>query len=353
MIAFLKVINKVYAGPNRHNCSSNVTQTVDTTPQISSEWQTRIYPGCRDESDGGAECLGHMAFSSLEMTGEKGKGAGALHLDEETFRRACRRFVQHSHALNDGWSWEEVKGSDEGYMRKSVLSPGGSAPRPARDGGSGPGEDLDILGQREGQELEDEDEEQAGSDEERVVSETSSPIRYEYHVLYSCSYQAPVLYFRASTLDGRPLSLEDMWDNVHPNYRQRLLQGPWDTITQQEHPLIGQSFFVLHPCRTQDLMRPILAAASAENRSLNYIVSWLSSVGPVAALTVPLSYAHIGAAPDLQPTVVFSADRLILGVTGRVLDTIAAGYISEEDPSLQRMLVTDQKQIDNTPLSCD
>lgn len=56
------------------------------------------------------------------------------------------------------------------------------------------------------QDLEDaeEDEERAGGDEEHVVSVTTSPIRYEYHVLYSCSYQAPVLYFRASTLGSPP-----------------------------------------------------------------------------------------------------------------------------------------------------
>lgn len=34
----------------------------------------------------------------------------------------------------------------------------------------------------------------------------------------------------------------------------------------QEHPLIGQPFFVLHPCRTQEFMRPLLAAANAEDR---------------------------------------------------------------------------------------
>nr|KAF6439782.1 autophagy related 10 [Rousettus aegyptiacus] len=33
-------------------------------------------------------------------------------------------------------------------------------------------------------------------------------VKYEYHVLYSCSYQVPVLYFRASFL-GKPL-LETM-----------------------------------------------------------------------------------------------------------------------------------------------
>lgn len=33
----------------------------------------------------------------------------------------------------------------------------------------------------------------------------SEVIKYEYHVLYSCSYQVPVLYFRASFL-GKTMS---------------------------------------------------------------------------------------------------------------------------------------------------
>jgi hypothetical protein len=32
------------------------------------------------------------------------------------------------------------------------------------------------------------------------IAATSEVIKYEYHVLYSCSYQVPVLYFRASFL---------------------------------------------------------------------------------------------------------------------------------------------------------
>ncbi|KAJ8414877.1 hypothetical protein AAFF_G00024000 [Aldrovandia affinis] len=235
-----------------------------------------------------ARLTGFVKFHKF-MAGERAQGMGVFHLEEETFRHSCRQFICHSRALDDGWSWEEVEGSDEGYMKKSILGVGRTAPPPALDWCSRPGEDMDTRPWTEQVlEDEDEDEEQVGGDKE-----TSSVIRYEYHVLYSCSYQTPVLYFRASTLDGRSLSLEKMWDNVHPNYRQRLLQGPWDTITQQEHPLIGQPFFVLHPCRTQEFMRPVLAAASAENRSLNYIVSWLSSVGPVVGLSVPLSYASV------------------------------------------------------------
>ncbi|KAK1345140.1 hypothetical protein QTO34_013848 [Cnephaeus nilssonii] len=117
-------------------------------------------------------------------------------------------------------------------------------------------------------------------------------IKYEYHVLYSCSYQVPVLYFRASFLDGRPLSLKDIWEGVHECYKARLQQGPWDTITQQEHPILGQPFFVLHPCKTNEFMTPVLKNSRKINRNVNYITSWLSIVGPVVGLNLPLSYAR-------------------------------------------------------------
>ncbi|KAM7166829.1 ubiquitin-like-conjugating enzyme ATG10 isoform 4-T6 [Macrochelys suwanniensis] len=125
------------------------------------------------------------------------------------------------------------------------------------------------------------------------ICATSEVIRYEYHVLYSSSYQVPVLYFRACFLDGRPLTLDEIWEGVHECYRARLQEGPWDTITQQEHPLLGQPFFVLHPCRTNEFMAPVLANSRRENRNINYITSWLSIVGPVVGLNLPLSYAKL------------------------------------------------------------
>lgn len=42
-------------------------------------------------------------------------------------------------------------------------------------------------------------------DSEAVGPAAAAVIRQEYHVLYSCSYQVPVLYFRASFL-GKTMS---------------------------------------------------------------------------------------------------------------------------------------------------
>ncbi|XP_010149481.1 PREDICTED: ubiquitin-like-conjugating enzyme ATG10, partial [Eurypyga helias] len=123
------------------------------------------------------------------------------------------------------------------------------------------------------------------------VCATEEVIRYEYHVLYSNSYRVPVLYFRAGFLDGRPLTLDEIWKSVHACYQARLLEGPWDTITQQEHPLLGQPFFVLHPCRTSEFMSSVLTGS--QHRHTNYIILWLSTVGPVVGLNLPLSYAKL------------------------------------------------------------
>ncbi|MBN3297110.1 ATG10 enzyme, partial [Amia calva] len=223
--------------------------------------------------------------------------SGELDEGERTFRLCCEQFIQHSQACGDGWMWEDVKGSEDGYMKKTLLKTRSDSGAPSKASRMSK-DDETIKLEFEAQAV---DEEEVDDDDiGNTTANWPELIRYEYHVVYSSSYQTPVLYFRASSSDGRPLTLEEMWASVGDHYRARLLQGPWDTITQQEHPLLGQPFFVLHPCRTQEFMSPIVTAAKGENRSLNYIIAWLSIVGPVVGLSLPLSYAS--AASQLEAT---------------------------------------------------
>ncbi|XP_063151526.1 ubiquitin-like-conjugating enzyme ATG10 [Candoia aspera] len=199
-------------------------------------------------------------------------------LEENKFKQYCTEFIQYSQRMGDNWQWRSIKDSPDGYMSKTHFQ--------LKDKGVSSGR-VDIVNDEptftsvEGG-LDD--------SQEAGVSEVSEVICYEYHVLYSCSYQAPVLYFRACFLDGKPLTLDEIWKSVHECYRDRLWQGPWDTITQQEHPFLGQPFFVLHPCRTNEFMSPMLSSLHKEKKHTNYIISWLSIVGPVVGLHLSLSY---------------------------------------------------------------
>ncbi|XP_075994648.1 ubiquitin-like-conjugating enzyme ATG10 isoform X2 [Genypterus blacodes] len=208
-------------------------------------------------------------------------------LDEESFHHCCQLLLKLSDRLRDGWSWEAVQGCDEGYLKKTAVS--SAEPRPPQDRQFGP-DAADIMA---GNTPDDDDEDDGVCEAPEGSSSSSQVLQYEYHILYSCSYRTPVLYFRAFTLEGRSLSLEEVWSSVHPNYRARLQQSPLNTITQQEHPMLGQPFFVLHPCRTEEFMSPVLQAAQQQSRWVNYVLTWLSVVAPVVGLEVPLDYwAH-------------------------------------------------------------
>ncbi|XP_054889308.1 ubiquitin-like-conjugating enzyme ATG10 isoform X3 [Poeciliopsis prolifica] len=217
-------------------------------------------------------------------------------LDEQQFRQSCQLLLKRSDQLGDGWSWESVLGSEEGYLKKTVLRsvPSDWGPLHVQKGfcfHPQPQTPCDSTGQEKqdpaastGSDFFRAEEEEDDDDGSYKVTNCSSlMLQYEYHILFSCSYGAPVLYFRAFTMEGRSLALEEMWCTIHPNYRLCLQNCPLNAISQQP-------FFFFHPCRTEEFMGPVLQAAPDQGRPVHYVLSWLSVVGPVVGLDVPLQY---------------------------------------------------------------
>eukprot|EP01090_Pellita_catalonica_P022229 TRINITY_DN8560_c0_g1_i1.p1 TRINITY_DN8560_c0_g1~~TRINITY_DN8560_c0_g1_i1.p1 ORF type:complete len:216 (+),score=20.53 TRINITY_DN8560_c0_g1_i1:447-1094(+) len=117
----------------------------------------------------------------------------------------------------------------------------------------------------------------------------SSHLIYEYHIIYSPSFSVPVLYFNVTKKDGTLLEwkqiLEDLKIAIKDN--KFINAAAAGSVSQTDHPLLCVPFFHLHPCETANMMKE--AVASAGGNKGNYLVFWLSVVGPFVRLSLPFA----------------------------------------------------------------
>ncbi|XP_050935338.1 ubiquitin-like-conjugating enzyme ATG10 isoform X5 [Cucumis melo] len=115
---------------------------------------------------------------------------------------------------------------------------------------------------------------------------------YDFHILHCASYSVPVLYFRAYCCDGQQLMFEEIEKDLPSQSVDTLLNSKWTFITQEEHPYLNRPWFKLHPCGTSEWMKLLfLSDASWFNNEIaieRYVASWLSVVGQVVGLRIPM-----------------------------------------------------------------
>ncbi|KAF2070489.1 hypothetical protein CYY_008187 [Polysphondylium violaceum] len=127
---------------------------------------------------------------------------------------------------------------------------------------------------------------------------------YEYHVIFSRSYQVPVLYLNVYKKDSTVLSWSDIWNTLPLSKYDSSSHNIVPYFSQVEHPILGIPFYQLHPCETPNLMKQILSVSkeehddednnnnndTIENLQQYFLSSWLSIVSPLVGINIPLHF---------------------------------------------------------------
>ena len=206
-------------------------------------------------------------------------------LSYEEFAAQADQLAAMSRELGDSWELRHVRVTDGPeetvYLAKfsSLMSPEvGGYP----GGPTDPGEPGDIQ----------------DDDPAELQSLPRPPaVYFEYHVIYSPTYQVPMLFFTATDHSGKLVPLRDIWKFVSPFHITKGAGLEWESVTQQEHPLLCRPFYHIHPCHTSVVMATALSdkhRTGHGNETLfcrtSYLLSWLTIFGPTIGLNMSLNY---------------------------------------------------------------
>lgn len=172
------------------------------------------------------------------------------------FLQCVNHFLQISDVINDGWVLKSYQ--DNVYLYKSLIQ--------CLKVDNECSKDLEEFNDTHLDSVED----SQCADDSHVNFR-----KWEYHIIYSLSYQVPVIYFNVWNSNGQLLSLDELWKAIDPNFKEFVFENKWYTLTQREHPYLFKPFFYFHPCHTADFLNCF------GNKKCNKLIMWLSSIGQV------------------------------------------------------------------------
>lgn len=108
---------------------------------------------------------------------------------------------------------------------------------------------------------------------------------YSLHIVYSPTYQVPVLYFNGRSQDGSLLGVEEIWGDVPQACKEHFSNSH---ISQGEHPVLGLPFYFIHPCNTRHLMALLVDTQPLDTSNAAYLINWLSWVSPIFGIPISI-----------------------------------------------------------------
>ena len=219
------------------------------------------------------------------------------YLPYQQFENDARELAAISAKIGDGWELKTVKICSEPeniFLSKTTNHTIDTDPEELANDVL-----LDLVGPLEVEEIID-----------PAVAITKLPtihqtVCVEYHIVYSDSYEVPILYFNATQSNGQQLPLDDIWKIVSKDLTSSNTDR-WSLVSQQEHPLLSRPFYHIHPCHTAKVMGKAITVLNCEQHrsetvssngpkcssSVNYLIAWLSTFGPLVGLKVPLGFVR-------------------------------------------------------------
>merc|ERR1719245_400036 len=105
-----------------------------------------------------------------------------------------------------------------------------------------------------------------------IIRKMKEIMEWNLSVVYSETWNVPVLYFRVQYLDGRVCSRDTIL---------LLIQLKDDFVSEEEHPIHGVPCFFLHPCQTHDCLQLL-------DNDCNIVLRWMMMVLPAVKCKIPL-----------------------------------------------------------------
>jgi hypothetical protein len=115
---------------------------------------------------------------------------------------------------------------------------------------------------------------------------------WDLSIVYSHTYDAPVLFFTVHHLDGSPCSRKDIVRYLQGRQHQNQVEDAWDFVSMDQHHMTGLPSFFLHPCMTRQRMESLLSNSPRSSELV--LLSWMSMALVALGFEIPPRiYQHI------------------------------------------------------------
>lgn len=97
---------------------------------------------------------------------------------------------------------------------------------------------------------------------------------YDISITYDKYYQTPKVWILGYSTEGTPLSTEQMFQDIMPEYVQR-------TVTIESHPSVGTTQLSIHPCQHAAVMKTILRNLNQAPKVEFYLFIFLKFISSI------------------------------------------------------------------------